>query len=471
MQGAGYGEFYSCDFTLDSTDTFLLDPNMSPMPYTPEPGHYEIFWAVPTIYPYYTIVPTDYTAHALGEDVEIDVYVHDVDPAWEIVGFQFALAFNNTLLEPDDYEAGTFMEPFANDGESILYVDGHDYLGDAALPPGYNAWTVTVMIMPDENGTWHAPFPEGEGLLVKLHFTAIYEAVFPEVASCDLFFTYLEGNPLNPRDNFNPLAINQYQDEIPIDLNRCIGGTYTAPIRVLGRQIDVYTQYPDPYGGQGPNKPSDMFRPQQEVILYANVTYNEWPEQNKTVAFQVIDPHGYTWAVYYNKTDANGVAWVKFRLPWPCDNPEYYLGEWEVVATVDVAGTVANDTLTFKYDYLVHIWKVTTDKPSYKHCENINATIEYGSYAMQQYDIVITLTAVDETGVPFGYAYIQLTIGGAVYCQYKNDTTTLSVHVVKWARAGIGHIYVCALTDFPFNGGNALYGYEPVAINIEAAWA
>jgi hypothetical protein len=249
--------------------------------------------------------------------------------------------------------------------------------------------------------------------------------------------------------------------------------TFEAYFAALGASIDVYTQYPAPFGGQGPNKPSDMFWPQKEVILYAYVTYNRWPEQNKDVAFEVKDNHMSVWGIFYARTNEVGIAWVKVRLPWPCDDPDYYRGEWHVYATVDVACKVVNDTLTFKYDYLVNIWKVTTNKDSYAHCEDMIITIDYGSYAMQYYNITLTVTVVDETGVPFGYTYQLLPIGGAQYCTYKNETWTFNIHVVKFARAGLAKVYVSALSYFPQNGGCALSPLytPPPEVGIEASWA
>jgi hypothetical protein len=165
------------------------------------------------------------------------------------------------------------------------------------------------------------------------------------------------------------------------------------------------------------------------------------------------------------------VAFVRVRLPWPCDNPETIFGKWKVWATVDVACTVVNDTLEFKYDYKVNIWDVTTDKPEYKHSEDITITVFYGSYAMQDYNITFTVTAVDASGVPFGFAYIQVTIGGAEWCTYKNGTVVLTVHVVKWARPPVGTIYVGALSDFPQNGGSAETPVFSIQISILAEWA
>ena len=250
--------------------------------------------------------------------------------------------------------------------------------------------------------------------------------------------------------------------------------TYYECFRPSGGFIDIYTQYPYPFGGQGKDRPSDMFWPQKAIIVCANVTYAQWPEQNKDVAFEIIDPFGDTWGIFVNRTNDDGVACVFIRLPWPCDNPEDYIGEWTIIATVDVACVIVNDTLTFKYDYKVNVWDATVDKEEYKHCEWINVTISYGSYALQPYNITFAITAVDASGVPFGYAYVTVVIGGhdiTDYCQYYNCTTRLSVHVVKFARPPMGTIYIAALNGLPQDGGSAEFQVVKVMFAILPEYA
>jgi hypothetical protein len=247
-----------------------------------------------------------------------------------------------------------------------------------------------------------------------------------------------------------PYAVELWLDQVK-------DGQYYSPYVLPGGWIDVYTQYPDPYGGQGPNMPSDMFWPQKEVILYANVRYGRWPEQNKDVAFQVIDPHGETWAVIYARTNASGVATTSFRLPWPCDNPEYWLGTWKVIASVDVACKIVNDTLEFKYDYHVRVWKTTADKTAYNHGETITVTVEYGTVSMQEFDALIVVTALDDTGVPFGIASTWVTAGGAQWCTYANGTVTLTINIPKFARQGTAKLIVLFMHDWPVYGGDAIY--------------
>jgi hypothetical protein len=254
-------------------------------------------------------------------------------------------------------------------------------------------------------------------------------------------------------------------------------GEYTAPYKALGGFIDVYVcNYPEPFNGAGKDKPADMRWPQKDLCLCANVTYAGWPEQNKDVAFEIKFPNGTAYVVMYNRTNDVGVACVRVRLPWPCDDPEAIFGKWKVWATVDVACVVVNDTLEFKYDYRINIWNVSTNKDEYKHCEDIIITIDYGSYLIQTSlgHLIITATVTDASGVPIGFDYVEIVLGTddmADWCQYLNGTVELSVHVVKWARPPLGTIYVGALTDFPQNGGSAETPVYITQVAIEAAWA
>ncbi|MEM3576956.1 MAG: cohesin domain-containing protein [Candidatus Bathyarchaeia archaeon] len=436
------------DCVLNITVSKPGDIAGKPIPHTVINGYYRLNWSPPTIKPFFSVDPPSFEATALGQVFNISIKINNLDAGWEAVGFEFKLKFNNTLLQVLNVYEGPWLKPFGaspNQGTLPMHVIGTNYVlfGD--------------LVLPDAHGVWHAPFPSDSGVLAIIEFNATLQGMFPEVLSCvlDLYDTKI-GNWLAQ----------------PVPQNPPVDGSYSIRPKVLGRMIDIFTQYPDPYGGQGIGKPSDMFWPQKEVILYAKVTYNEWPEQNKDVAFQIIDPHGDTYTVIYARTNATGIAEAFFRLPWPCDDPEYYFGEWTVIGTVDVACTIVNDTLTFKYDYLVRIVKVTTDKTKYAHCEYMNITVEFKSYAMQHYDVILSVTVLDETGVPFGFIYVETSVGGAQYCSYKNFRETVSIHVVKWARAGQAKIIVGVLNDWPANGGTVVSGpFTPVPVDILAEWA
>lgn len=467
----------SCNFTFLSQGvtggTYLLNDLGERLDLGYPGGYYEYSWLAPTEKPYLEVRdPVDGNSEIVGNSVgqilEIDIYIHNCSAAWEMISVSFELWYNTTLLSfvgtatNPEYDNGTFMESFVGPHEmGTFYIVVADFEGDEPIPPGApigeNYFWAGVMKMPTINGTFEAPFPDGEGLLITLKVETLIQGLFPEIYTCAL-------------DLRNCHFYNRYGEEL--EKGTCQDGTYKMLPKVLGRSIDVFVcDYPEPFGGQGLMQPSDMFWPQKEVCLCANVTYNDWPEQGKDVAFQIIDPYGGTWAVLYGRTDEFGIARVCFRLPWPCDEFEYWFGEWTVVATVDIACEIKNDTLWFKYDHLVHITKVTLDKAEYAHCEYMEITVEFQSYAMQYYNVTITITALDETGVPFGYAYISTTIGGAVYCTYKVYEVGDSIHVVKWARAGTGTIIVGVLNDFPFNGGTAIGVAVEQPVTILAEWA
>ncbi len=109
-----------------------------------------------------------------------------------------------------------------------------------------------------------------------------------------------------------------------------------------GANIDVFSQR----GGTGASVPSSPFCPGDVVFLYASVTYNEWPEQNSDVAFQILNPSQDSF-VLYDRTNASGIAAVSFCLPSP-GHADCVLGTWRVIASVDVAEVVVDDTLEFQ---------------------------------------------------------------------------------------------------------------------------
>lgn len=289
-----------------------------------------------------------------------------------------------------------------------------------------------------DTGEWYI-FPEGEGVLVTIKFRAIKQGY--EDLKCN--FTLFDIEMIDPDEKGIP-----YKDPV--------NGTYTMlGFDLPGRQIDLYTQYPAPYGGQGPNNPSDMFWPQKEVILYANVTYNYWPVQHKIVAYEIIDSEEKVWDKMTAITDEYGVAEVRFRMPWPCDDPESLFGAWSVIATVDIACIVINDTLQFHYDYLTNIFKVTTDIEC-AHGDTVTIDIDLTSHAMQTYTVLVTVAIRDELGYTVGFASVEILIGGAQFCTPKEYEVRITIDIPKYAAAGLATVHVNCFDKEPSEGGVAL---------------
>jgi len=442
-----FSNYRLCDHTVDITAQY--GTNVSPGEITVE-GYLAVHM------PYLQVVPTDTVVGpepVIGKEFTVAVDIKELHFAWKLIGVQFRMTYCDDLLQVVKVEEGPYLGNWAPYGTWFTSYVEPDYYGPHVL--------VGTMILPNDTGYWNPPYPGAEtgetgenGTIAYITFKVLTQLVSwpPENLTCTFGLFDIE-------------MIDSTGADVPFEPP--VNGTYTCmgtPAR--GRFIDVYggavnrgygsIPFPAPYGGQGPNQPMDMVAAQSQVTLFANVTYNYWPEQYKTVSFEIIDPHGTTWAKLSAQTDSNGVATITFRMPWVCENATYYFGVWTVIATSEVADVWINDTLQFHYDYLVHIWKVTTDTYYYAHGDTVTITIEYGTHAQQSiYPGVITATILDETGVPIGYTSTDVTLGGAVFCQYANGTVVLTIQIPKFARAGYAYVHVNIFDYDPSAGGSA----------------
>jgi len=107
-----------------------------------------------------------------------------------------------------------------------------------------------------------------------------------------------------------------------------------------GGVVDLYTQK----SGIGPNEPGGEFMAGEIVQLTSRVTYNNGSLQNMLVAFQVLNPLNETVLILVAVTDSSGLAMIHFRIP----NFLSSNGTWTAISTVEIAGNVVWDTLTFQ---------------------------------------------------------------------------------------------------------------------------
>ena len=232
----------------------------------------------------------------------------------------------------------------------------------------------------------------------------------------------------------------------------------------MGVVIDVYTEK----GGEGlginwdadppvqwtwPTCWSDAFAPQEEVTVYAKVTYNDDPVPNKPVAFEVKDETGE--AVLYRTafTDADGIATISFRMIWECNKTFTTNYEvWEIYASVSVSEIPKYDVVKFRYGWLVQIEGIEApsqaDKDSYfdvyVYLKNL---IHWPSNNKPVY---VTVVLYDVCGVPVAVGKVpNLPVPEDVL--YWDPYFTL--YVPKWTYRGSGMIYVNVFTDAPQAGG------------------
>jgi len=221
-------------------------------------------------------------------------------------------------------------------------------------------------------------------------------------------------------------------------------------------KIDLFTQK-IPFNGDGPNQPSDTFQPQELVILYALVTYNEYPVANKLVGFQVKNPANefQNMTIFSTSfTNETGVALFSFRIPWPAENAEEIIfGEWFAIATVDIAGNIAIDTLSFQVSWIIKITKIFTLnellQPITKCARGekviFNLTIE--NLALASKIATITVDLQDKLSYPILHAQKD-----DVFEPGKSYTYILS-QIPFDATIGEANIYVVAYTASPEMGG------------------
>jgi hypothetical protein len=393
--------------------------------------------------------------------------VSNVDPGWGIIGFQFSVMWNTTFMTPAApyYAPGTFLEGFAYPS-GVLYasdVNTHNRpLPMISIPADYNFSTFAAILLPDAdpNPPYHAPFASGSGKLMTIYFTATYETLSPVED-----WTYIEF--INFTTTEDSYALNQFQNVVPFA--SFTGTHYRAPLKIQGLAIDVYTQWPYPYGGQGGNMSSDSFGPQQEVCLSTNVTYNDYPVQQKLVGYEIWHQGANGTQTYQifreGTTDVNGVSTVCFRLPWPCVDPvNNIFGWWYVNATVEVAGQTVVDMLKFWVWWPVEVVSIEPKQTSVVQSkQGTVACFEmiYRRFDIQPLDVLLTASVYDELGFFVGSASTFIYNFGAtgdmdpvtgdpipVYGNW-----TFCIPIPSNAVVGKAIIYGNAFTNWPWLGG------------------
>ena len=224
----------------------------------------------------------------------------------------------------------------------------------------------------------------------------------------------------------------------------------TLSFNVTGPYLDLYTQKPEPYSGRGPYQSSDMFARQEAVILYAEVHYDCQPIEYKFVYFEVRDPNGTIIIYRTNATDQNGVATISFRL---ASNTTF--GTYFAIATVEISGKTAYDTLTFDVGLIIELIGIET-VDQYGNPTNIFARGEQVYFNLTVKNVawvsrVATLAIVlyDEQHVPIG----QVVLHNLVISPGPAKTFLFNAKIPRWATIGSGVAFADAYTDLPHLGG------------------
>jgi len=391
-----------------------------------------------------TLGPELVVGDQFGQEFDVNVYIKNLHFAWMMVGFNMRLTYDPAIIEVVSVTEGPFLtDPTWNwygTYPIVMYPEPANFV----CPSTH--MILADLLLPNGMGIWDQPEPEGEGIVFTIRFKPLVQSW------TDTYTVDLDVYPIFP----GAYMVDEAGSDIPVDEGAIVDGVVTIlPIDPVGRRIDVWFVSP-PNGGQGIGEPADLVLPQSEICLTAKVTYNWWPVQYKKVTFEVRDNHGVLWAILQDDTNDEGHAYVCFRMPWPCEGAEDLLGKWNITVSVTLADVVITDFVAYDYDYLIRIWKVTTDKAEYVHCEYVAVTIEFGTKAWLEQDVVLAVTITDELGVPIGVVLVEMTVGGSSYCIYKNYTATVELHILKFAYAGIATVHVSFLNALPTEGGEAV---------------
>jgi len=229
------------------------------------------------------------------------------------------------------------------------------------------------------------------------------------------------------------------------------------PFRLI---IDVYTQR-EPYSGKGFNQSSDAFAPQELVILYALVTYNDAPVADKLVSFAIIYPNE-TEVIRSNETNEYGIATIFFRLEAEA------MGTYRVIATVEVAGYTVADYLHFKVGWIVNIVEIETVdvngfiKTQFRKGEILYLNIYLQNIAFTPKNVTLTITVYDEKSTPIGATGFQMKVEPG----WNELRTVLAILIPQWCYAGLGSVHVNAFTDWVVNNGTPYCPEKSTYLNI-----
>jgi hypothetical protein len=417
--------------------------------------------AAPAVYPpnpYLFVSPATYTGTMGGIfTVAVDV---NADAFWDVAGFDITFVYNSTMINLTSVALGGFL---TQHGEST-----YGWITNTTVGTLGEVWAVYTKLS-------DATPSGGVDSLIVMTFQAIYGTKTFPPPSCDLGLINTDlvswprpDRPMAPwssRITAIDLPYEPYPPTLPWT-HYVINGTYTAPFLPVGPAVDVYTQYPTPYGGQGPNEHSDAFAPQMWVWLYAKVTYNGDRVTNKWVTFEVHNAAGAKIAVLSNYSDINGIATVGFRIPQtdliPGGEDPSIFGWWWVVATAELDQKVVSDNVTFQVGWLVEVLSVTPlNQPYRKYIDSMQFKVTVSTISEQVIPGIVTVDAFDAEGYPIAEGYTPtsfnaIRVEGDPYGTIPGVYTfTYTLPIPTWARVGQGTVTAVVLTDWPRNGGTA----------------
>jgi len=232
---------------------------------------------------------------------------------------------------------------------------------------------------------------------------------------------------------------------------------FTFSMENHGGELDIFTQK-EPFSGRGLNASSDAFGPEEKVVIYASVRYNNYPVAMALVAFEIHGPENSVHNVTFvdsAHTDSSGIANTSFRIGLQSD---INFGEWEIIGSVYLADAVLLDFLTFKVGWIVEIVSIRTvdrnyvEQTKFTKGSVVGIELSVQNMAMIEKTATITVSIYDSLNV--------LVNSTQIYdCELPPNGTILYIHcpltIPKWASTGYAAVSACAYTAPIYLGGVA----------------
>jgi hypothetical protein len=262
------------------------------------------------------------------------------------------------------------------------------------------------------------------------------------------------------------LVLAPVPDSYPVAPGYVDSSTASVTIYVMpplvGPKIVVYTAR----SAGCPPGWSDTYGPQEQICVFANVTYNGAPVWYKPVEFVVYLPSGAEIASFEAFTNETGTAKVCFRIPWEANESTQYFGIMSINGTVDVSQVQVYSSVKFYYGWKLEINAISITNDMSLH--RSNALTHYvGTMSLSvticSWEIKATLpafiecTAVDNCGVPFGQFTNTFKVPPGVVVPptgVPTNVTKATITIPEWAYVGTGTLYVdllnCTSTGVPY---------------------
>ena len=125
--------------------------------------------------PTLNVEPPTYNAKLLGETFTVNITINDLGAYWRLVGLEFRIAYNSTLLRVVNVTEGPFLKDprWNHHGTFFIYfIERATVLPNGTIIPSHVL--IGTLLLPNATGYWEE-FPHGEGVVASITFEVIYQ--------------------------------------------------------------------------------------------------------------------------------------------------------------------------------------------------------------------------------------------------------------------------------------------------------